>query len=100
MHAHTEMRDVRTLYERLYPARTAWYNIGWKLNVPIESLNEIELIKDDPKTCLRKMLTKRLEAGGPLSWREVCDCLRSPMVGHNNLAETIEEWRNGTHVHP
>ncbi len=84
------------LYERLYPARNEWYNIGLKLDVRIDSLNEIEL-KDDPKVCLRKMLIKRLNTG-PLSWREVCDCLRFPTVDRNNLAETIEEWRKGNGI--
>ncbi|XP_064397673.1 uncharacterized protein LOC135344400 isoform X4 [Halichondria panicea] len=88
-----EMCDMRTLYDKLHPARTEWFNIGLTLNLPIESLKEIDLLhKQDPKTCLCTMLTRRLDAG-PLSWGEVCDCLRYPIVGRNNLAEAIEEWR-------
>ena len=86
---------MRTLYDKLHPARTEWFNIGLTLNLPIESLKEIDLLhKQDPKTCLCTMLTRRLDAG-PLSWGEVCDCLRYPIVGRNNLAEAIEEWRKG-----
>ncbi len=87
--------DLSTLYERLFIARNEWCDIGLKLKLSIESLNEIEL-KLNSKTCLRKMLAKRLEAVGPLSWREVCACLRSPTVGRNDVADTIEEWRKGT----
>ncbi len=42
------------------------------------------------------MLVKRLEAVGPLSWMEVCACLRSPTVDRNDVAEKIEEWEKGT----
>ena len=89
------MNDLSTLYERLFTARNEWYNIGLKLNVPNDSLTEIESINDH-KICLRKMLTYRLKAVGTLSWREVCDCLRSPTVDRNDVAEKIEEWRKGT----
>ena len=69
----------------------------------------LDKIKDsqqnNPDYCLRQILTHRLQAGGSLSWRKVCNCLRSPTVSRNDVAEGIEEWRKGTaialdvHVH-
>ncbi len=95
-HTHTDMcDDLSTLYERLFTARNEWCDIGLKLKLSIESLNEIEL-KHNSKTCLRKMLEKQLKTVGPLSWREVCACLRFPTVGRNDVADIIEEWRKGT----
>ncbi len=82
--------DMSTLYERLITARTEWFDIGLKLTVSVEALKEIKLQHNDCKTCLREMLTTRLEAVGPLSWREVCACLRSPTVDRNDVAEMIE----------
>ena len=97
-HMHTEIcDDLSTLYDRLYTARNEWCYIGLKLNLSTESLNEIEL-KHDSKMCLFKMLTKRLQEVGPLSWREVCDCLRSPTVNRIDVAKKIEEWRKGTDI--
>ncbi len=87
--------DLPTLYERLFPARAKWCNIGLKLKVDLDTLEAIALKHNNPDDCLREILAKRLQAGGPLSWREVCDCLRSPIVDRNNLAEEIEGWRKG-----
>ncbi len=87
--------DLPTLYERLFPARAKWRNIGLKLKVEPDTLEAIASKHNNPDDCLREMLTKRLQAVGSLSWREVCNCLRSPIVDRNDVAEKIEEWRKG-----
>ena len=89
--------DLPTLYERLFPARAKWRNIGLKLKVEPDTLKAIASKHNNPDDCLREMLTKRLQAVGSLSWREVCNCLRSRIVDRNDVhvAEKIEEWRKG-----
>ncbi len=90
--------DLSTLYEQLFPARAKWCNIGLKLKVTIDTLEAIASKHNNPDDCLREMLAKRLQDVGSLSWREVCDCLRSPTVDCNNVAEKIEECKKGTTI--
>ncbi len=99
-HTHTEIcDDLLPLYGQLYPARTKWFDIGLNLNMISDDLSAInELNNKPPDTCLREMLIKRLHSGGPLSWRDVCDCLRSSTVDRKDVAEKIEEWRIGTQI--
>ncbi len=83
--------NLATLYEILFSARTEWFDIGLNLKLNIYDLNAINA--EHPENlgiCLRKMLVMRLDVVGPLSWREVCACLRSPTVGRIDIAETIE----------
>ncbi len=64
-----------------------------------DDLSAINVLNSKPPdVCLREMLTERLRSGGPLSWRDVCDCLRSSTVQRNDVAEKIEEWRIGTQI--
>ena len=51
---------------------------------------------------MREMLLKRLQSGGPLSCKVLCDCLRNPTVKCENLAAEIEKDLGGlgTVVHP
>ncbi len=90
--------DLFTLYERLFPARTKWCNIGLKLKVTMDTIEAITSKHNNPDDCLREVLAKRLEAVGPLSWREVCACLRSPTVNRKDVADKIEGWKKGTHA--
>ncbi len=92
--------DLSTLYEILFPAGIKWYNIGLNLMLSNDVLTKITVAQhENPDNCLREMLAKRLEAVGPLSWREVCACLRSPTVDRKDVAEKTEEWRKGIHIH-
>ncbi len=99
-HMHTDMcDDLLPLYDKLYPARTKWFDIGLNLKMICDNLNAINVLNSQNlDTCLREMLTKRLHSGGPFSWRDVCDCLRSPTVDRKDVAEKIEEWRIGTQI--
>ena len=85
---------MSTLHKKLFDARSNWYNIGLNLKLKRDELNAVEVEhRDNLDTCLRKVLTHHLQVFGALSWREVCDCLRSPTVDRNDVAEKIEEWR-------
>ena len=48
----------------------------------------------DSFTCLRDMLAARLKTG-PLTYFEICQSLRAPTVGRNEVAEAIEEACTG-----
>ena len=85
------------MYQKLYDARTKWYEIGMQLNVDSETLSSIESETDSEDhhgKCLRKMLTRRLQAVNlPLTWTLLCGCLRAGTVGRNDAAEKIEKWK-------
>ena len=83
--------DLRAVYERLYEARSKWYNIGMWLGVDAESLACINVQNcEDPDKCLGQMLNKRLESSDRLTWKDLCDCLRSRMVDRQSVAKKIE----------
>ena len=85
--------DLSTIINKLYKARTEWIDIGLYLRVDIDTLKSIgSRCQDHPKKCLREMLTHRLQSCGPLTWRDLCDCLKSEPVGRNDVAQEIEEW--------
>ena len=85
--------DLSSVFEKLFKARTKWFEIGMKLTVDIETLNSIKRENQvDSQKCLLEMLAHRLQAGGSLTGRDLCDCLRSPIVGRNDVAYQIEEW--------
>ena len=85
--------DLSIVFEKLFKARTKWFQIGMKLTMDIETLNSIAMKnQDNTENSLLKMLTHRLQAGGSLTWRDLCDCLRSPTVDRNDVAQKIEGW--------
>ena len=84
--------DLSALNEKLFQARTKWFEIGLSLNVDNETLKSINIRNhENPDKCLIEMLTHRVQAIAPLTWRTVCVCLRSPTVGRNDVAKGIEE---------
>ena len=87
--------DTSTIYDKLFNARTKWFNIGLTLKVDNETLQSIRIRhREDPDKCLLEMIAYTLKACS-LTWRDLCDCLRSPTVAHNELAEEIESDLKG-----
>ncbi len=91
----TELKidDHPTVYVRLFDACTRWYNIGLILKAPNEKLKNIrEVNRDDSERCLCEMIDYCIKSDDGLTWRKVCDSLRSPIVKCNQIAKDIEEW--------
>ena len=87
--------DTSTVYSKLLNARTKWFSIGQTLKVDIETLQSIsDRHRDDPDKCLLEMIVYSLKAFS-LTWRDLCDCLRSPTVARNDVAEEIESDLKG-----
>ena len=62
------------------------------LGVDPETLSCIKIRgRDDPDECLCQMLKNRLETGDRLTWKDLCDCLKSPTVERKDLAKQIEQ---------
>ena len=69
-----------------------WESIGMKLSLDCDRLRDIKLeYKDDPKQCMEGVLTQVL-ANVSLTWRDLCNCLRSDEVGCSEIADEIPHW--------
>ena len=85
------IKDLGNVYEKLYDARTKWFDIGLALNIENGTLESIENGQHDNGECLRRMLAHRIQSGGPLCWNDVCCCLKKPTVGRRDLADEIQQ---------
>ena len=85
------LSDHQEVFERLIiSASVQWRELGGALGLDQDTLSAIDTNhRGIVKVCLREMLTKRLQSVGPLSWRVLCDCLRSPTVRRDDVAATI-----------
>ena len=84
------------VYERLIGASLNWYDLGGALGLDINILDTIDYkYYGSAQNCLREMIAKRLQSGGPLIWRGLCDSLRSPTVKRNDVASEIEHQIGG-----
>lgn len=87
------MSDV---YERLYHARTKWYNFGLKLKITSSDLDAIgQQYFHNPANCFREVLSNwlRQKSDTERTWAKLTDALRSPTVGFEDVHvyETLEE---------
>ena len=86
--------DHQEVFERLVGVSVQWRELGGALGLDQDTLSAIDTNhRGNVQDCLREMLTKRLQSGGPLSWRVLCDCLRSPTVRRDDVAAEIERGR-------
>ncbi len=88
------LSDLQSVYEKLIQAAGNWLDLGLALGLRHGTLKDI---KDDchwNKDCLREMIAARLKTG-PLTYSEICQSLKSPTVGRNDVAEAIEEECTG-----
>ena len=88
------------VYNKLYKTRAKWFNIGLALGIDFDSLKSIEeeqLKKHD--NCLREMLAHRIQSGGPLTWADLCHCLKCPAVDRRGLEnEFVVKGQKRVHV--
>ena len=80
------MDDLGDVYTKLFDARNKWFDIGLALNTKFSTLESIE---SDNSDRLRWMLAHRIQSGGPLTWADLCNCLKHPIVGRRDLADEI-----------
>ena len=84
--------DHQEVYEKVFDARGNWRDLGGALGLDINTLGAIDIkYRGDVQDCLREMIAKRLQSGGPLSWKDLCVCLRKQSVGHRDVADKIKQ---------
>ncbi len=89
--------DIQTICESLKTASCNWFNLGLALGVNYYELKKIEIRYKDIDRCLMEMVGKRLEIidpEHPMTWPYICECLRSPTVERNDVAERIQDNYN------
>ncbi len=72
-----------------------WDDLGELLGLPYDKVESIKVdCPRDVKECLKKVIRKWLEgkgSGEPPSWRSLCEALRDPLIGREDLASKIEK---------
>ncbi len=86
--------DLNSVYEKLIKAAGKWFNLGLKLKVGHDTLINIRDEYQDNETRLRETIIARLNTA-TLTYSEICQSLRAPIVRLDALAEAIEEACTG-----
>ena len=86
--------DLQQVQETTWDARAKWYNCGLALGLPAGTLNAFkETHRGDCDNCYRETLIEWLKGANPQpSWSALCKALKSPTVGHEELAESMRYW--------
>ncbi len=94
------LKDALTIVESLRYADKDWFNLGLAFGLELAELKNIEVIYEDEKSYiydykrhLMEVVVKRLQVTDPehpMTWPYICECLRSPTVKCNDVAEEIE----------
>ncbi|XP_064407556.1 probable serine/threonine-protein kinase roco6 isoform X5 [Halichondria panicea] len=93
MSDYLTIEDLGDLYIATFDARIKWRNFLLVLKIPSDTIDSIGTKwRDDPDDCYREGLKEWLK-GGERSWEDVFKALSSPIVGHSDIARTIEKDR-------
>ena len=92
-HMAVSLKDLGTVLEETFAARSKWYYIGLKLGVEASELDAIK--KDNPeavKDCYLEALKCWLKGVAPKpTWAALAEALASDMVDEGGLAEKLRE---------
>ncbi len=86
--------DILTICENLKSASKDWFNLGLAFKVKFSYLKNIQDQYLENNRRLAEVVGKRLEVTDPkhpMTWPYICECLRSPTVERNDVAEEIED---------
>ena len=86
--------DILTICKSLKTASYNWFKLGLALRVNYYELKNIESRYQDNDRRIMEVVSKRLEVTDPehpMTWPYICECLRSPTVERNDVAEKIED---------
>ncbi len=80
---------MQSVYENLILTTGNWFNLGLALGLGHGTLKDIKDEYHRNKDCLREMIAACLQTGS-LTYSVLCQSLRAPTVGRNDVAEAIE----------
>ena len=84
------LNSLPDLLNKLWNARSKWYNIGLGLGVSAGELDSIDQ-KREPGDCLREVLIKWLKKRTPRK-SQLIEALRQRSVGYEQLADNLHTW--------
>ena len=89
------LKDALTIVKSLEDASKHWFNLGLAFGLELAELKNIEdeYSYYDNKCRLTEVVVKRLQVTDPehpMTWPYICECLRSPTVERNDVANEIE----------
>ena len=84
------LNSLPDLLNKLWNARSKWYNIGLGLGVSAGELDSIDQ-KREPGDCLREVLIKWLKKRTPRK-SQLIEALREPSIGFEQLADDLHTW--------
>ena len=86
------LRDLGTVLEETFAARSKWYYIGLKLGVEVSELDAIKIDNAEAvKDCYLEMLKCWLKGVAPEpTWAALAEALASDMVDEGGLAEKLK----------
>ena len=90
-------RDLDTICDDLYDARSKWEAIGEKLGVDPETITSISRNNKDDDDCLKEMIRFRLRfafGSNKLTWKQILESLRVPVVACDDVASRLERRLN------
>ncbi len=91
MSDYLTIADLGELYIATFDARIKWRNFLLVLEISTNTIDSIGTKwRNNPDDCYREGLKEWLK-GGERSWEDVVKALSSPIVGHTDIARTIEK---------
>ena len=84
------LNDLATVLDELHDIRKMWYEIGLRLQLPVEDLETISSEHKNDQHSLRRVVLLWLKSGSA-TWEKLCEALRNRIVGETTLADKLKE---------
>ena len=86
------IKDAQTICKKLESVKKDWFDLGLAFGLELSKLKDIEDQYLHNKRRLTEIVGKRLinDPDHLMTWPYICECLRSPTVERNDVAEEIE----------
>ena len=85
------VNSLHDVLNKLWNARSKWYNIGLGLGLSADELDSIDQKKKEPGDCLREALIEWLKKRNPRK-SQLVKALRQPSIGYEQLADNLHIW--------
>ena len=86
------LKDLKFLQNELCSVSHNWFFLGVQLDVPMETLQRIEMEHKQMDRLLLEMLTVWLKQTNPLpTWNILTEALESPSIGEKLLAQHLKD---------
>ena len=84
------LNDLAVVLDELHDARKVWYEIGLRLQLPVEDLETISSEHKSDQHSLRRVILLWLKSG-IATWAKLCEALTNRTVGEMTLADKLRE---------